>query len=708
MIFDKLFKRGRKPNAPQAAESEVDNLPAPSTEVPGEEADVMSDLLPEQDTDLSLEDLPEMDFMSELNFMSEIEGFPEKDEAPDPEPAPLPPPVQDLPAIDMDAQIEQMLAMNDEADRMFNPRERNGLVRDFSVYDPEAEQEEDSYGAGDGWETYSEGSISDKEALESSPDDKKSTLRERIAHLSMLKVAAIAAVVFIVIVGAGLAVVLVARAKYTRQETKTAISQYVPIEQPVDVANNTNYIFVNDTASLGGQSLTVRRISAGRTATCFYFNESFNPDEYEIMLYDQNNKLFHRYQHDYPYDPVKNTILKFDGLSNNTIFITLSLKNIETEESVSYYYRFQKALTFAAPVYMNETIPLTENDGGLNLSIEKAVFSNTGTEIFYSMHWELGTGEIRFGGAGNKPVIEVREGIDVLTSYTKQPAEFRFETSNTILGQFTFAPVKSLNARVEVVFKDLYYFYKIPPIDINIRKLFERGEDNTQTLYAGGRRLVLEGMDTQGDYVVLTLHGETLSGERLETRVEAELRVDTEDGEIVIPGECFSVTEGSDLLFDISKERTRLHGLPISRYKLDISTVQYSVPKISIPLDLKTYQSNAQPTSPAASVEDAFLTRLAYKSQTVIHEKITGFSEALLGNRALMRHYTPVTAAEPPRYAVKVINGFFTEPETYLAVVEEEWYVGSGDELTGFRRTHQITAEKQNNHWIIVDDKIVG
>jgi hypothetical protein len=210
---------------------------------------------------------------------------------------------------------------------------------------------------------------------------------------------------------------------------------------------------------------------------------------------------------------------------------------------------------------------------------------------------------------------------------------------------------------------------------------------------------------------VLVLHGKNERGQRLETRINASLTVETDDGVVVLEGISFANSEGSDVLFDIRGNFGRLFGIPLSQYRLTIHSVEYRIPGFTVPISLMQAVPEQDYFLEMAEtfVRSAFMSRLDYKSQRISRNEIYGFSQELLNDRSLMRHYVPVGGESVPMYTAEVVSGVFTEDWLYIAVVEDEWVLGVGEGMTYLRNTHQVTAMRRpDNTWVIIRDEIIN
>jgi hypothetical protein len=370
------------------------------------------------------------------------------------------------------------------------------------------------------------------------------------------------------------------------------------------------------------------------------------------------------------------------------------------------YYRFEETPLFVPPVYFTEPIQLFEEESGI--FIHHALFDSASSQISYVIESDNISNELRFADHSAVPFIHATEGVHWLPAFTQTPAETRFDNHNIVLGKLNFSPVRSLDSIIELTFTDVFYRYPLPFREIDLRALFSRRPEQ-QRIPAGKYQLVLEGMALQGNVVVLVLHGLDEDGRRLETRVDATLAVETETGRVVVDGECRSINIGADVLFDITEVREQLVGIPVAQYRVIIHAAEFRVPRVTVSLDLNEIHDiqGQRLTSATGLVREAFMTRLAYKAYRMTRDEIRGFSEEVLADRALMRRYNPAGSPELPRYGMNIVSGKITENGRYIALVEEEWIAGRGEEISYMYNLHQVEAEWGLGGWVIVSNVVL-
>jgi hypothetical protein len=713
-MFEKLFKRKPKAQAqaPEAPASE-ESLASDDTSDAAEEAEAEAPPPPpKKAARVPSPDDDDYDPMSELpdfgtddsddehdDELGLLPGFPTQSASSPSAPAAA---AASDGEIDIDDQIAQLMAADSNAGQGFQARNMGDLVQDKAIYDGELTNED-----GDTiitWATYA-----GKAAAAKNRRRFATNLYKGLSAMPGYQMGIVAALVVVIVLSLGYTVIASANTIMDKRIDLVRVEHYSVITQPVNVPNHTNFIFVNEYTELSGQPLTLTKISAGSTGTFFYFNETFDPLQYAIILFDQAHQLFYRSHFDLSGEMTSGTVLKFDGLNETTIFLNLFIKDIHTMESVMFCYRFNQFPAFATPVYYNDPIEILE-ESGMELRINHAVFDNASSQIHYSFNSTGGTGELRFGDYTNSSFMQASEGVHPLVGMTVNPAEARFDRQNTVLGVLNLAPVRRLTSNIEITLNGLYYRFNMHQYEIDMPALFARRPEE-QVFRVKDHQLVLEGIAMQGNNIVLVLYGKDDSDKRVETRIDATLTIQTSDGVIVLEGVNYAGSEGCDVLFDITPYRRRLSGIPLSQYRLNIQAVEFKIPPFTVNLDLnQCYESPTRSMELAERhVWESFYTRLQYKSYEITRAEVTGFSNEIMNDRSLMRFYTPVGAETVPMYATHIITGMITpDGNNYIAIVEDEWVSGEGGDMIYMRHTHQvIMARTTGGGWVIVSDIIL-
>jgi hypothetical protein len=601
---------------------------------------------------------------------------------------------------DLDAQLEALLQADQEAEDDFEPMEVGPPISTRSIYDVGGIINDN-----DGTPNALVYSKAVSDSLKG-----KGARRSLFARLTVRKLLKTGLFLLLIIVGIGAGLVITALAVAEQRDKVAAMAHFTPISLPVGLPNNANFIPIHETLAVGGQSFTLSRISAGFEGTYFYFDESFDPDQYAILLYDQARRLLVRQQFDIQHDPSLGTVLRFDPILFDTSFLTLFIQDMATGEHGSFFYRIVGPITFGAPAFVNTPVPLLPGgDIFSGLRISHAIFTNTESSIFYSYSGNIQGIGLRQRERPSSTFMHMWDNFSGLTILTEGQAAAVFPEHDAMIGRATFGPLLSLDAEITLNFRDLYYVYPYPRVDVALRDLYRRDQDDPHVIHAGPFRINLEAMDRQGQLMVFVLHGTDETGKRLRTYLDASLYIDIGRGQTVaIPAEQVNVANiGTDIVFNLMPYIPVLHGVHIDRYSLVLHTAEFAVPEINVTLDLTRtlHQPSARRTAAVLAIESAFMSRLAYMSGEMGLGFVVGFSPELLHDEEVMAHYAPRRLNERPLYGATVVAGDFIDNYTFLAVVESTWALGRGDDLEYHRMTHHVVARSQNEIWSIVSDE---
>jgi len=444
--------------------------------------------------------------------------------------------------------------------------------------------------------------------------------------------------------------------------------------------------------------------------TYFYFDEAFDPDEYIILLYDQARNLYVRQSFDIRHDPVLGTVLRFDALRFDASFLTLLFQCPHTHEYVEFNYRITGPITFGAPVFLNQPTPLLPGgDPRDGLRVSHAAFSNIETVIGYVFTGRFAGVGLRRRDDSESTFLHIRDNYGGLTELTAGQATAHFPGRDAFVGRATFGPLLNLDSLITLSFRDLYYVYPYPPVDISLRHLSGRNQDEPHTLYLEPFRLNLEAIAQQGHLLVMVMHGTDDRGNRLPTLVEASLEIDVGRGNtLTIPAEQVNIApNGTDVVFNLRPHIQELFNVHIDRYTLILHAVEFSVPEVSVTLDLShaVNQPGFRRENAVQNIESAFRSRLAYMSGELGFRSIVGFAPELLHDTEVMEPFAPRTLSERPMYGVTVTAGDFIDNYTFVAVVESEWGLGQGRGLQFMRTVHHVVAVSHEGVWSIVYDE---
>ncbi|MCL2577638.1 MAG: hypothetical protein FWE27_06265 [Defluviitaleaceae bacterium] len=635
---------------------------------------------------ITLDDLDGLDGFTTLDDLDSLDGL---DFGGQKEPEP----VFSGGGDDLDAQLEMLLMADQSADANFEIRDVS-VSPTQTVYDPEVD--------GMGSVQYVKGAYKKEE-------EKKTKL---FADISYGKMAATFIIGFILIVISAITSVLAINAMTGQKARIDALAHFScnerpPIEIPRGVANNANFIYINERDFIDEQPFTLLRISAAYSGTFIFFEENFNPDDYNILLYNQARNLYARTTFDIIAAPDEGTVLKFAPLSGNTLFLTLHIQCKNSREYVRFNYRFNKPPIHDVPVFINQPVKLAGEDNGI--LVRHAVFDSASSKIHFSFMPDLQGSGFRLNPDAEGPMIALRDRQTLIHPLTNEDAIVSFDDFGVVIGAATFGSIISLEENIEVIFNDLLYFYPNPTVDVRPSELFRRKENNLPPLpvQTGALTLYLEGMKQQGTLIVMPVHGLDENNRRRPVNMEIYLRVDLADGSnVIMPGIVnVSPTGGSDILFDMRPFGARLMGVDISQYSFIINSVEYTVPAVSVPIHVTRFHNMQSMRRYAAelAVTEAFLGLLAYKSGEITREGIVGLSQSLLDSDELFEIFASAEFNGRAMYTTTVSAGDMLNNYDYVAVIEVLWAADEGANLQYFPEIFEVTAHSNQAIWSVVD-----
>ncbi|MCL2399755.1 MAG: hypothetical protein FWC91_08450 [Defluviitaleaceae bacterium] len=623
-----------------------------------------------------------------------------------PRPAPLPLPT----GSNTDDAIAQLLAMDEREDSSFDVNRSKATAPRVAVYDEE--------GVGD-WSEFHYDPYADVddarvpgEKLRESArmaSRRKKTLGSRIMEMPTGTFLIASGLILVVILGLGAGAIFgIDRVNAARMEQMVATAHLTPIEQPLNVANNSHFISVGMLEELAGQEFLLRRITIGQRGTVFHFDDVFNPDEYSIMLTDQDGNFFGRIRQDIVYGSNRRgTTLQFSPLRNTTRELTLYIQDRNSNEKISYEFLLEGGPGFPAASYVNNFVPLFDGESGLEnqIMIANAVFSNTSSEIVYLIQEDPSGRTVAFEREG----IVLRDGSRRLEPNRPTPVEFTFPTQNLILGRATYGPMLNLVSTARIDFGDMFASAPMPSHNIDISALFRDTPEDVQIVQVGDYTLVLERMGVRGTLVILVMHGLDEDGQRMQTELDIDLIIETDSGSITISGQNHSMGQGTDIVFDATGRG--ITTINPNHVRLDINAFNVLATDVSVPLHLD--QQSLRPSQNRITVESsiraAFASRLSYRLENISFSSIRGFSFDVLYNRATMRHYTPISLPEGTiaLYDIQILAGAFYGDDLFLAIVEEELAINENGTITTLHTTHQIVSQLIEGQWVIIENRIL-
>ncbi|MCL2456435.1 MAG: hypothetical protein FWD19_02660 [Defluviitaleaceae bacterium] len=653
--------------------------PAPKPAVTLDDLDLLDELNkkePAQKSDSS----EDFDDLAELGY--DFEEFED-----DSEPQPM---TADADEMDFDRQLEMLLAADKSADNAFEVKDIASIMPTQTVYDPEVD--------GMGTVHYVKGSfVKDSEKKE-----------KLFANISFPKMIATFAIGFIIIVtGAATAITAISTVYAKKTYVSELNRQFTPVEIPVGVSNNTNFIFVNERASINAQPFTLSRISAAYSGTFFYFEENFVPDDFYILLFDQARNLFSQTTFNISAQEEGGTVLRFEQLLPETLFLTLHLQCKKTNETARWQYRLESPPAHETPVFFTEATTVLDSSP---LVISHAVFDNASSTIHFNYRPPQQREGYRISDFIDVPKVAIYEQHTAVTPFTNEDAFVSFAKFNMLVGAATFGPILNLDNRIiDIVFYGLTYFYTNPIFDVTPEKLFANNQDNPIPVQTGDFTLMLEGMKQEASLIILTLHGLDENKRRRATNLGITLRVDIGENNFVeMPGTVHVNPEGlgSDVLFDMRPHGATLREPHISQYSFVVDWVEYDVPSAKVEFNVRRFfnQPSYRRYAPEAAVTEAFLSLLAQKSGEISSDGLVGLSPELKNPLGL---FAPTKFEGRAMYSASVTTGELVTNYDYAAIVEVTWAAEENTNLKFFRETFKVTARSSDNIWTITEIETV-
>ena len=591
--------------------------------------------------------------------------------------------------MDLDKQLDLILNADQAADENFEVRDVAVATPTQMVYDPEVEEL--------GVVQYVKGAFVLKEE-KVSPG-----LFSNITIFKMLSTIAIG--VLVILVGA-VSAIFITLAVREQEEAIAAVSRFVPLELPTDVANNANFVFIHQPMVLNDRTFTLNSISAGYSGTFFYFHEFFDPEDYIILLYNQGRLLYGKSTFDIESAPPSGTVLKFSPLTRGTLFLTLHIQCRTTHEFIAFEYRLLEPPIHSPATYLNHLVYADIDDGFSSIILRNAVLDNTSSQFTFSFNHDPALPGIRHNPNSTAPLVTFSDVFATVNNLNSGASIVYFDDFNITLGTATFGAVLNIETPMEVHFNGLTFYYPNPRINVTPEELYGNNQREPFQIEAGLFTLNLEAMQQQGQFLVLTLHGIDERGFRRETIPSMSLRISVNNGFITIPGVTRSSPRGSDVIFDLAPHINEIRDVHISHYSLVVHSVEFDLPQISVPFQVSQYFDNLpsnRRTMAEITVREAFRGLLAYKSNEVTLDGLVGLSPEIKQNDEVMGIFAPTNLSERPMQAVNVISGDLISNYDYLAVVEVQWVTGFGDGINYFSSIFQVVVRSQDAIWSIVD-----
>lgn len=500
----------------------------------------------------------------------------------------------------------------------------------------------------------------------------------------------------------------------SRFDAATKIKATVPKYQ----ANATNYIFISQEKEFQGQPLELVKMLIDPAATIFYFDRELDFMNCEVDLTDRTGKS---YNMDLSFVEASNvkasgeSFIRFDTIDKGVTGFTLTLSDSNTGETIKYAIKLDSYPDNLVVKYLDKPVNSKINNLNVNIALENATFSSSGSIIDYRLSWGNNSNPVQLGWEGIKTdtLITLEDGNIPVPATKKYPSMYSFANDNTIIGRMDFDHVRNLNSNIKVKFNNLYNQYNLNRI-VDVEQLpYQEDESLQQVIDLGENKLILEKFGSIEDKNILTYHALDTLGNRVEARLEGQLIVSDGSGmEVSIDGECDARKEGGDFVFDMTKSQDLINGLSSRNYKLNLRYAGIKIPEQIVNLDLSklneaTIQADKQ------EVEDfiieAFKKRLSVKSSEIESSELQNYFDLniLKDNSIITDYLTPMSLTEDAKYSSQVLTMSKSDDGKYFAAVQDAWSGKDDTKETHFYRTHKIVVENRNGGFMITQDNII-
>lgn len=505
--------------------------------------------------------------------------------------------------------------------------------------------------------------------------------------------------------------------------------QHKEVKEPdvIDVSsyksNEANYIYLSQKGKLDDEEFELSKMLVDSKATLFYFKNKFDIQKYNIILSDNNNNLYGMdlsFIQNMSQDTENEngeTILRFEPLALNAKSVKLSLYNAQNGKRLDFEFDFNGVLEETPVKYIfDENVESGNSD--VKLNIDNAVFSSAGSTINYTIKSSgSGFSIVQDRGKHSESVI-LEEGATNIKKLKKYPSMYSFDNGNTILGRMDFGSTESLNSKIYFTFENLFKSYSVNR-DIKVQSLYGKSDKDPISFDVGNYRVVLEGVGSYNDRIVLVMHGEDKNikydaenpnANRVEVRLDAQLVSQTASGmEIILDGSSQSAEYGTDMSFMINESnRDLIYSFGANNLMVRVNSALIKTDDVKCEFDLRKAKTEDDKDRVKASndVIDTFKGRLAYKSGEKSIEAVNGFSDKLIKEGSILSEYQPAEITERAKYSAQIISSALMGDKFY-AVVQEVWTGVNVLKENHFSRTHKIVAQKGDYFWTIIEDNVI-
>lgn len=502
------------------------------------------------------------------------------------------------------------------------------------------------------------------------------------------------------------------------KKSKLDAANKVKATVPKYQANATNYIFISQEKEFQGEPLKLVKMLIDPVATIFYFDKELNFMNYEVDLTDRAGKS---YNMDLSFVEASNSdnsgasFIRFDTIDEGITGFTLTISDPNTGETIKYNIKLDTYPKNLTAKYLGEPVKTKIPNYNMDIVLEDAKFSSSGSIIEYKLNWADNSNAIQMGWEGIKTdsLITLEDGNIPVPATKKYPSMYSFADKNTIIGRMDFDHVRNLNANIEVNFNSLYNQYNLNQI-IDVEQLPYEADENLQYIInIGESKLILEQYGNLGDRCILTYHALDTLGNRVEARLSGQLVISDNSGmEVNIDGECIAKKEGGDFIFDLAKSQELIDSLSNKTYKLNLKYAGIKIPEQTVTLDLSQINETTVQTDKKEVenfIKEAFEKRLSVKSgETESSELQKYYGLSILKDNSIITDYlTPIKLTDDAKYSSQILTMAKENDNLYFAAVQDAWNGKDDTKEIHFYRTHKIVIENKDGSWLITEDKII-
>lgn len=502
------------------------------------------------------------------------------------------------------------------------------------------------------------------------------------------------------------------------KKSKLDAANKVKATVPKYQANATNYIFISQEKEFQGEPLKLVKMLIDPVATIFYFDKELNFMNYEVDLTDRAGKS---YNMDLSFVEASNSdnsgasFIRFDTIDEGITGFTLTISDPNTGETIKYNIKLDTYPKNLTAKYLGEPVKTKIPNYNMDIVLEDAKFSSSGSIIEYKLNWADNSNAIQMGWEGIKTdsLITLEDGNIPVPATKKYPSMYSFADKNTIIGRMDFDHVRNLNANIEVNFNSLYNQYNLNQI-IDVEQLPYEADENLQYIInIGENKLILEQYGNLGDRCILTYHALDTLGNRVEARLSGQLVISDNSGmEVNIDGECIAKKEGGDFIFDLAKSQELIDSLSNKTYKLNLKYAGIKIPEQTVTLDLSQINETTVQTDKKEVenfIKEAFEKRLSVKSgETESSELQKYYGLSILKDNSIITDYlTPIKLTDDAKYSSQILTMAKENDNLYFAAVQDAWNGKDDTKEIHFYRTHKIVIENKDGSWLITEDKII-